>query len=568
MDFVLVLHSHLPYVLNHGRWPHGSDWLCEAAVDTYLPLYETLARLARRGIPAPITLGITPVLANQLASPAFADELERFFAQRMEHCREAIPSLKVHDANLLPLVEFWEQHLGRLLKLFRSLDRDLAAAFRGLEEQGAIELISSGATHGYLPLLGRDESIRLQLLTGKSEHRRLFGSTPRGCWLPECAYRPKGRWDPLPGVSRSRNRTGIDEFLGALGYRYFITDAHLAQAGNPLEQYGPVPGAERFDIEAESDVGESRQAERTPYRAYRVTPPSAPHAVAALVRDPYSTKQVWSRHQGYPGDKWYLEFHKIRWPHGLKLWRVTGPSTDLGLKQPYQPEMARHKVEDHASHFAHTLKQIAATENGDGVIVAPFDTELFGHWWFEGVDFMGAVYRRLYTASSASPGRSDGEAGTLKPVTGSQHLKAHPPKRAVQLAAGSWGAHGDNSMWLNHDTEWTWRRMWPLEDRFWKVAPKALAVDAAHPVLAQAARELLLAQSSDWQFIISTGVVRDYGERRFVLHCNATERLLSSLEQDPSSGHQMAEELGRRDDLFPNVLDAVAAAIGKQRVRG
>src|SRR5262245_30231209 len=142
MDFVLVLHSHLPYVLNHGRWPHGSDWLCEAAVDTYLPLYETLSRLARDGVPAPITLGITPVLANQLASPAFADELERFFAQRLEHCREAIPSLKVNDANLLPLVEFWEQHLGRLRRLFRSIDRNLAAAFKALEERGIIELIS------------------------------------------------------------------------------------------------------------------------------------------------------------------------------------------------------------------------------------------------------------------------------------------------------------------------------------------------------------------------------------------------------------------------------------------
>src|SRR6185295_14872945 len=131
--------------------------------------------------------------------------------------------------------------------------------------------------------------------------------------------------------------------------------AHLARAGSPLEQYGAVPGAERFDIEAEADVSALLRAERSPYRAYRVTPPSAEHPVSALVRDPHSTKQVWSRHQGYPGDEWYLEFHKIRWPHGLKLWRVTGPSTDLGLKQPYEPARATRQAADHAGHFVHVL---------------------------------------------------------------------------------------------------------------------------------------------------------------------------------------------------------------------
>ena len=111
MDFVLVLHSHLPYVLNHGRWPHGSDWLCEAAIDTYLPLYQMLSSLTERGVPVPVTLGITPVLANQLASPAFGTELERYFAQRLQHCEEAIPLLAASDGNLVPLVHYWENHL-------------------------------------------------------------------------------------------------------------------------------------------------------------------------------------------------------------------------------------------------------------------------------------------------------------------------------------------------------------------------------------------------------------------------------------------------------------------------
>src|SRR5881296_1772403 len=224
MDFVLTLHSHLPYVLHHGRWPHGSDWLCEAAVDTYLPLLEQLQGLALEGTAAPVTIGFTPVLANQLASPTFAQELEAFFDQREAACKEAPASLAAtRDSALLPLVEFWQSRFGRLRSLFHSVDSNIVGAFRRLEDGGHLEIIGSAATHGYLPLLARDESIRLQLAVGRNEHRRLFGREPVGCWLPECAYRP-----------RRGRRPGIEEQLAAAGFRYFFTDAHLAQAGDSL----------------------------------------------------------------------------------------------------------------------------------------------------------------------------------------------------------------------------------------------------------------------------------------------------------------------------------------------
>src|SRR5437868_11739317 len=224
MEFVLALHSHLPYVLNHGRWPHGSDWLCQAPLDTYLPLLERLEELSAEGTAAPLTIGFTPVLANQLASPAFAREMEAFFAQRLAACDEAPASLATTgDQALLPLVDFWRSRLTRLQTLFRKIDKDLVSAFRRLQEQGRLEIISSAATHGFLPLLARDESIRLQLAVGVAEHKRLFGRTPTGCWLPECAYRPGGPWGP-PGAGaelRQTYRAGIDEHLAAAGYRYF-----------------------------------------------------------------------------------------------------------------------------------------------------------------------------------------------------------------------------------------------------------------------------------------------------------------------------------------------------------
>ena len=252
MDFVLALHSHLPWVLHHGRWPHGSDWLCEAAFDTYLPLLERLRGLEAAGVPAPVSIGFTPVLANQLAHPSFATELETFIAHRLEACETAPASLAgTGDADLIPLVAFWRARFQRLLSLYRAVGGDLIGAFRRLQDVGRIEIMGSAATHGYLPLLARDESIRLQLFLGRAEHRRLFGADPAGCWLPECAYRPRGRWEPLPGERPARVRRGIEEHLAAAGFRYFYTDAHLAHAGTPLGAYVDVPiGAERFDAES------------------------------------------------------------------------------------------------------------------------------------------------------------------------------------------------------------------------------------------------------------------------------------------------------------------------------
>jgi 1,4-alpha-glucan branching enzyme len=490
--------------------------------------------------------------------------MDAFFAQRLAACDEAPASLATTgDQALLPLVAFWRARFTRLRALFQSIDGDLIAAFRRLQERGRLEIIGSAATHGYLPLLARDESIRLQLGVGREEHRRLFGVAPVGCWLPECAYRP-----------RRGKRRGIEEHLADAGFRYFFTDAHLARAGSPLGAYGDIPlGTERFDAERHDEPhptgaggGSRGKAARSPYRGYRVSrggDARGKAAVAALVRDPRSSMQIWSRHQGYPGDESYLEFHKIRWPGGLKLWRVSGPNVDLGAKRPYDPAIAYGRAGGHASHFVHLLETIAQEQQvsrGEGVIVAPFDTELFGHWWFEGADFLAAMYRAL---------RGRGEGAAVGAVTATHHVQGHPPSVAVQLAEGSWGANGDHSMWLNQQTAWTWTRLRALEETFWDLAPAALEVEAARPVVAQAARELLLAQASDWQFIISTGAVVDYAERRFTLHCDDTERLLAALQGIVAGdrarlepARRAAEELARRDDLFPNVLAQVAEALG------
>jgi 1,4-alpha-glucan branching enzyme len=480
--------------------------------------------------------------------------MEAFFAQRLKACDEAPGSLAATgDSHLLPLVDFWRNRLIRLRQLFRDTDGNIVTAFRALESAAQIEIIGSAATHGYLPLLARDESIRLQLAVGVSEHRRIFGRAPAGCWLPECAYRPRGPWDPWPTAPRMGMRRGIEEHLADAGFQYFFVDAHLAAAGRPLGLSGDPAG----DPTVHAPAAQASPSEplRSPYRAYRV----AHGPVVAYVRDPRASMQVWSRFEGYPGDEWYLEFHKMRWPGGLKLWRVSGPQVDLGAKQPYNPDAASDRARGHAKHFAYLLAGIAAgqSQNREAVVVAPFDTELFGHWWFEGPEFLGDMYQALTRQPS------------VHPATGAGHLRDHPARAAIRLPWGSWGANGDSSMWLSDQTAWTWERLWPLEQSFWDVAHQALGQPSARPVLAQAARELLLAQSSDWQFIISTGAAADYAERRFLEHCADAEQLIAALapgrENEIGGAQQRAEELYARDQLFPNVLPAVAAALGGSR---
>ena len=525
MDVVLVLHSHLPYVLHHGRWPHGSDWLSEATIDSYLPLLEVLHRWRETDTVAPVTLGFTAVLASQLADPDFPAVLESYFDQREAACADAPRSLAASgDGHLVPLAAFWGKRLKRLRALFHSIDRDLVGAFAELEQAGRIEITGSAATHGLLPLLRRQESVDLQLVLGRQEHRRLFGRSPRGCWIPECAYVP-----------------GLEDRVTRAGFQYFFADAHVARAGEKVAVYGTEDSAREV-----TTLADQVPLEHSPYHAYRVG------KAVTLLRDPLTSRQVWSRYEGYPGDEHYLEFHKIRWPEGLRLWQVSAPGSDLGQKLPYRPETARVRAKHHARHFVSLLQDISRTRNDpSAAIVAPFDTELFGHWWFEGPEFLSHVYEVLSRTRN------------VRGSTASNYLDRHGATESLELGEGSWGANGDFSMWRNDRTEWTWTRLGELEETFWRVARASLTDERLHFVLAQAARELLLAQSSDWQFIITTGAAADYAERRFKEHCNQTEGLMIGLQASEFIGPatHLAEQLGAKNRLFPDILPAIASVL-------
>ncbi|MBI3077539.1 MAG: DUF1957 domain-containing protein [Deltaproteobacteria bacterium] len=552
--FCLVLHTHLPYLLNHGRWPHGSDWLNEAAVECYLPLLDMLQRLARDRVPARLTLNLSPVLTEQLASDRFRQEFDFFLETRLRYCEDNRGYFqRTGQTALARLADFWEAYFQRMRQIVDGLKGNLVTGFAELEASGHVEIITCAATHGYLPLLSRDESLHLQLRTAVETHRRHFGRPPRGIWLPECAYRPRGPWQPpagTGGAAQAALRPGLEELLALYGLRFFVADTHLLQGGQTLSAYRDFFPVLRGLATAQEPPAR-QQPSRSPYRPYLVASPGGRGEAVAFIRDPKSTLQVWSRDAGYPGDEWYLEFHKKHFPGGMRYWRVTGPGVDLGDKAVYEPQRAEARALDHARHFVALTAEILRGHEREareyGTLCAPYDAELFGHWWFEGPRWLEEVFREL--------GQTE-----IRPATLSEALESSGLLEPLMLPEGSWGEGGDHRVWVNRETEWTWQRIYEAEQALagWS-APPAGASPLLRRLLAQACRELLLLQASDWQFLITTWSARDYAEQRFTEHQAAFSRLMT-LAHQVAGGQELSPDeeaeltrLEQADFAFPDL---------------
>ncbi len=542
-----VLHSHLPYVMHHGTWPHGAEWLYEAAAESYLPLYRVFQNLAREGLRNLATLGITPILAEQLRMPEFQEGFRRYLEAREASAAEDEQTFRrLGQEHQARVARFWQAFYRQAQEHFEEIQGDLVGAFARLQEQGVLEILTSAATHGYLPLLGREEAVWGQVLEGVRAYRRHFGRPPAGLWPPELAYRPAYRWR-RPTDGREMDRRGLEHFYHRAGLRFFLVDHHLLQGGRALGTYlSRFPGLRELWERAREERAWPSQ-ERDPYRPYYALSEGARGAVAFFTRDPHTAQQVWSRQIGYPGDPAYLEFHKKHFPSGHRYWRVTDARADLADKQPYDPEAVEAVLRQHAHHFAERVQAILASRPR-GVVVSPFDTELFGHWWFEGPRWLEQVLRTL--AKPESP---------VQPTTLSRALAALEPREVVQLPEGSWGEGGFHWVWYNEWTEWTWRHIHRLEDAFFEVLPGLEATEQGQRLARQMARELLLLESSDWQFLITTWSARDYAEQRVSRHVEDLERLLRMARdlqhhrpwKDPDL--RFLETLEHRDRIFPEI---------------
>ncbi|MCP4804406.1 MAG: DUF1957 domain-containing protein [Proteobacteria bacterium] len=521
-SFVIVLHGHLPWVLEHGRWPHGEEWLFEAAAETWLPLLATVRDIRQAGAAPTMAIGLTPILLEQLSSPAFQDRFARWLRGRQKRALADAAEFG-GDVTLVALATRWAEHFVDLAVQFDAIDRDIPGAFAALWQQGAIEIMGSAATHAFLPLLRTDAACRAQVRIGLETSERILGRRPTGFWLPECAYRPGGPWKP-PVLDRGLvDRQGLEGILAGEGVAWTVLDEHLlagARTRAVLGENGPIP------VGWDQAGHEPERAWRSPLEVHRVG------EVSVLARHRQLSEQVWSARIGYPGDGRYLEFHKKHGQDGLRYWRVTSARADLGRKERYEPEAVAGAVYSHAQHFATMVRSMLQTHQDahgrKGVLVAPFDAELFGHWWHEGPAWLRDVLLTL---------GADAEVDLATP----SDVLASADKQ-VEIPAGSWGDGGDDRVWLEDKTRWIWEVLHRAEHRMGVVVRDLnwRGSSTVRKVLVQAARELLLMQASDWPFVVTTKGAPDYGFKRVSGHASRFDRLCD-LAQDLDRGGEPTE---------------------------
>lgn len=513
----IVLHAHLPFV-RHPEYRDSleENWIFEAITDTYIPLLFVLDGLVKDGIDFRLTLSITPTLASMLADPflrsRYLDRLERLIDLGK---KEAKRTRYRHEFNMLALM--YHKRLVQVRRAFLNrYDQDLVQAFKRLQELGKLEIIASAATHGYLPLLSVNKSaVRTQIRVGIKNYQEIFGRDPKGFWLPECGYYP-----------------GVDELLGQEGIRYTILETH----------------------------GITRATSRPKYGVY--APICCPSGVTAFARDPESSRQVWSSIEGYPGDYDYREFYRdiaydldldyirpyihrdgIRVDTGFKYFRITG-KTDH--KEVYIPQKAEKKAKLHAENFMFNrekqIEYLASVMDRKPIVVAPYDAELFGHWWFEGPNWLDHLIRKINSGQK-----------TIRLITLSEYLEECPINQVSTPSPSSWGYKGFNETWLNGTNDWIYRYLYQGAEFMERLAmnhPRAEGLTLR--ALNQAARELLMAQASDWAFMINSGAMAEYGTRRTKTHLSRLGRLMREIE-DRKIDEGWLSIVESQDNIFPRI---------------
>ena len=511
----LVLHAHLPFV-RHPEHEHflEEDWLFEAISETYIPLLAMMQQLVSEGIPFKLTMSITPTLCAMLQDDLLRERYVRHVDLLIELSSREVARNRQHK-QLRRLSEFYLEHFRESRRLFVEVWRgDLLAQFRLLRDRGVLEIIAYAATHGLLPIIRQQshEAARAQALVGRDNYRQNFAVDPNGFWLPECAYAP-----------------GLETLLQEANIRWTILDTHGVMLGEPRP----------------------RRAIYAPYFTQA--------GPAVFARDRESSRQVWSAQEGYPGDPAYRDFYRdigfdlpledvdlaargVRKFIGIKYHRITGRS---GPKEFYDRATAEKVAEVHARHYLEQRRrQLNEVRRADfePIIVAPFDAELFGHWWFEGPRFLDSFIRRA------------SEQSDLTLTTPSEYLAAHPTQQTIQPATSTWGDKGHLEVWEDKSNSWIYP---PLHVAVRKMSEAARAHESdtaplSHRFLKQMARELLLAQASDWAFLMKTGTAREYAVKRTVDHLTRFDRLHRQFVSGDTND-DFLRDCEWRDNLFPNV---------------
>ncbi|GBF34473.1 glycogen branching enzyme [Desulfocucumis palustris] len=510
----LVLHAHLPYV----RDPENEDaleerWLFEAITTCYIPLLNSMLTMSGEGVEFRLTISLSPpllsMLTDNLLQQRYLAYIDKMIGLGKKECHR-----NSGDPIFLPLAELYLRRAEGVRDFFLQYQGDLTLPFKKLMLEGRVELITTCATHGYLPLIKRPEARRAQIHNGVEIFNNIFGKTPPGFWLPECGY-----------------IQGVDELLKEYGVAYFFVDTHGILGAGPRPEYGIY------------------------------APLHCRSGVAAFGRDPESSRQVWERRIGYPGHPDYREFYRdigydldmdylkpslpggIRVDTGFKYYRITGDGAD---KKPYAPRLAETRAAEHAAHFLQArLRQFETAsvfmEDRLPLVVSPYDAELFGHWWYEGPVWLENLCRQ-----SAS-----GEG--MEMITPGDYLGLYPENQEAELPMSSWGEEGYSFVWLNPENDWIYRHQHRAEAKMTELADLYPgATGPAERALNQAGRELLLAQSSDWAFILKQKTTVQYAASRVKMHLANFNKLVEQIEALGIDEQQLIG-LERRNNIFPSI---------------
>ncbi len=519
----LMLHAHLPFVRHpENEYYLEENWLYEAITETYIPLIQAFERLVNDGVDFRITMSVTPTLASMLQDSLLQDRYLRHINKLLELSDKEVERTGYHTS-FHGLALMYRRKFTEAKKLFvDQYGKNLISAFKKFQDMGYLEIIGSCATHGFLPLLNINPSdVRGQIHIGVENYTKTFGRPPRGFWLPECGYYP-----------------GVDKVLKEAGIRYFFVDSHSIINADPMP---------RYSVHA---------------------PLYCPSGVAAFGRDWESSKQVWSSKEGYPGDADYREYYKdigyeldfdyikdyihpdgIRVNTGMKYWRITG---ETGYKEPYVPDWAREKAAMHAGNFMFNrgkqIEHIAYHMDRKPIVVAPYDAELFGHWWYEGPMWIEFLARKIFY-----------DQEIVKMVTPSEYLREYPVNQVALPSASSWGHKGYNEFWVEGSNDWIYRhiheagvRMKEMADKFSYLFGKSYKTSIYRRALNQAARELVLVQSSDWPFIMRTGTMVPYAHRRAKTHINRFLRIYKQV-MNQCVDEAWLTEVEKKDNIFLNI---------------
>ncbi|MFU0825155.1 glycoside hydrolase family 57 protein [Clostridium sp.] len=512
----LVLHSHMPFI----RHPEAEDaleerWLFEAMSECYIPLIEVYDGLIKDNIKFKITMSITPPLMSMLEDEYLNNRYIQYLKQSIELTEKEIVRTK-EDKELQKLAIFYNNRFKKILSIYKSYDYRLMNAFKKFDKLGYLEIITCSATHALLPLISiNPEAVRAQIATAVKSYTDCIGHEPKGIWLPECAY-----------------DYSLDDILKKYGIEYFISESKAILHAEPRPRYGTH------------------------------APIATSNGICAFGRDMESSRQVWSSFMGYPGDFNYREFYRdlgydapmeyiapyinragIRVDTGIKYYKITG-KTDI--KEYYNRENAIRKAKEHAAHFAEGRNYQIVSLHQDmevkPIIVCPYDTELYGHWWFEGPDFINEFIRK-----------SSEDWIYYELTTPGEYLKKYPVVQCCRPCPSSWGENSDYSVWLNPSNHWVYKDLHKCEQKMIRLSNTYLESRGLEErALNQAARELMLAESSDWPFIIKNNTAVEYAIKRINIHVDRFNKLYEQITKASIDGRWLSsiEEL---DNIFPNI---------------